>query len=52
MKKELAGYLRVPGNWMLEISLGKHPTYTNLDTSCGRLTNHHSRTLHMMFPKI
>ena len=26
--------------------------YTNLVISCGRLTNHHSRTLHMVYPKI
>ena len=25
--------------------------YTNLDTSSGRLTNHHSRPLHMVYPK-
>ena len=37
----------------LEKSL--HPSsqaYINLDTSSGRLTNHHSRTLHMVYPKI
>ena len=25
--------------------------YTNLDTLSGRLTDHHSRTLHMVYPK-
>ena len=32
-----------------------HPSslaYINLRSSNGRLTNHHSRTLHMVYPKI
>ena len=33
-------------------SIPSSQAYTNLDTSSGRLINHHSRTLHMVYPKI